>query len=70
MTSDQRNHHAAWGIIYIGLIVANNPEPLVRIETTGAKSSVILLLLPYGMFRRICPCNGDIYVSSGQLKGG
>src|SRR5271154_6802496 len=48
--SDQRNHRAM-GVVYTGLMVSSSREPLVRIETTGAKSSVILLLLPYSTFR-------------------
>ena len=50
LNSDQRNHRAM-GVVYTGLMVSSSREPLVRIETTGAKSSVILLLLPYSTFR-------------------
>lgn len=39
------------GIVYTGLMVVSSREALVRIETAGAKSSVILLLLPYRTFR-------------------
>ena len=35
------------GIVYTGLMVVSSREALASIETVGAKSSVILLLLPY-----------------------